>query len=124
VVYAEGDIVRATRNALQSQQITWPSPANHGGKLAVQLAGTTEFTVLGPFSGTWGLFQLFYGADAWQPTTDGMRAEWTLRSSTQGLTLPNGAALKIAVEVIPATAAAALRRGNYAGASCPGDIAQ
>jgi type VI secretion system protein ImpL len=124
VVTAEGDVVRATRNSLQSTRIDWPAPANHEAKLAVQLGSPTEITLVGPYSGTWALFQMFYGADSWQPTANGMRAEWTMRSRGQGMTLPNGAPLKIAVEVTPASAAAALRRGSFAGASCPGEIAQ
>src|SRR6185436_8734053 len=72
VVTAEGDVVRATRNSLQSTRIDWPAPANHEAKLAVQLGSPTEITLVGPYSGTWALFQMFYGADSWQPTASGM----------------------------------------------------
>ncbi|HEY7237355.1 MAG TPA: ImcF-related family protein [Gemmatimonadaceae bacterium] len=121
-IMLEGDEVRATKTLAQQQRIDWPA-ATHDAKLSAQL-GTLQATLVGPYSGPWAMFQLFYAADNWQPIGTAMRAEWSLRSGTQGISLPGGAALKVSVDVSPASAAAVLKRGYLAGAECTGDAAR
>jgi type VI secretion system protein ImpL len=121
-VTLEGDDIRATKSLSQQQRVDWPA-ANHDAKLTVQLS-SLQATIAGPFNGPWALFQLFYAADSWQPVGASTRAEWMLRSGSQGISLPGGAALKVSVDVTPASAATILRRGYFAGAQCSGDAAR
>jgi type VI secretion system protein ImpL len=121
-VMLEGDEVRASRTLTQSQRIDWPA-ANHDAKLSAQL-GSVQATIIGPYNGPWAMFQLFYAADSWQPVGAASRAEWTLRSGTQGISLPGGAALKVSVDVTPSTSAAVLHKGYLAGAQCTGEAAR
>ena len=120
-VHLEDDVVRSSGN-LQSRRVDWPG-AKHDAKLSAQLGGT-EATIVGPYAGSWALFQLFYDADAWQPAGSAMRAEWSLRTRGQGISLPGGAALKVAVDVSPANVATVLRRGYFVGVDCGGDAAR
>ena len=118
----EDDVVRSSGN-LQSRRVDWPG-AKHDAKLAAQLGGGADVTIVGPYAGSWALFQLFYDADAWQAAGSAMRAEWTLRTRAQGVSLPSGGALRIAVDVSPANVAAVLRRNFFAGVDCGGDAAR
>ena len=120
-IQLEGDVVRSSRN-LQSQRIDWPA-VNHEARLSAQL-GTTEINLIGPFNNPWALFQLFYAADSWLQVGSAARAEWTLRTGAQGISLPSGAALKVAVDVSPAASAVILRRGYFSGAECGGEVAR
>jgi hypothetical protein len=70
------------------------------------------------------MFQLFYTADSWVTVGDTVRAEWTLRSGSQAASLPNGAMLKIDVDLVPAAAGAILRKGFLSGMDCSGDAAR
>ena len=120
-VHLEDDVIRSLGN-LQQRRVDWPG-TKHDAKLTAQL-GTTDVTIAGPYAGSWALFQLFYDADAWQPAGSAVRAEWSLRTRGQGIALPGGAALKVAVDVSPANVAAVLRRGYFTGADCAGDAAR
>jgi len=120
-IQLEGDVVRSSRN-LQSQRIDWPA-VNHEARLSAQI-GTTEMNLIGPFNNPWALFQLFYAADSWLQIGSAARAEWTPRTGAQGISLPNGAALKIAVDVTPAASAVILRKGYFSGAECGGEVAR
>ena len=121
-IMLEGDEVRASKTLAQQQRVDWPA-ATHDAKLTAQL-GTLQATLVGPYNGPWAMFQLFYAADSWQPIGTASRAEWTLRSGTQGISLPGGAALKVSVDVSPASAAAVLRKGYLAGGECSGEAAR
>jgi type VI protein secretion system component VasK len=118
----EGDVVRTAGN-VQTTRIDWPG-VSHDAKLSAQFAGATEVTLVGPYAGPWSLFQLFYDADSWQPMGPANRAEWTLRTRGQGVTVPGGPSLKVAVDVSPSTVATVLRRGFFAGAECVGEVAR
>jgi len=120
-VHLEDDVIRSSGN-LQQRRVDWPG-TKHDAKLTAQL-GTTEVTIVGPYAGSWALFQLFYDADAWQPAGSSVRAEWSLRTRGQGIALPGGSALKVAVDVSPANVAAVLRRGYFSGADCAGEVAR
>ena len=115
-VTLEGTPVRVTRNLGQNQEIDWPS-TTHEAKLEAQL-GNLPVTLVGPYNGPWAMFQLFYDADAWQQLGDSARAEWTLRTGRQGVSLPGGGALKVMVNVVPASKAAVLKRGYLGGVAC------
>jgi type VI secretion system protein ImpL len=117
----EGDNVRSSRN-LQSQRIDWPG-ANHEARLSAQI-GSQDWNLVGPFNSPWAMFQLFYAADTWLQVNNAARAEWNLRSGTQGISLPNGAALKVSVDVTPAASAVLLRRGYLSSMSCSGEAAR
>jgi type VI secretion system protein ImpL len=119
----EGEVVRASRNSLQATRVDWPG-INHDAKLSAQFGSAAEATLVGPYAGPWALFQLFYDADAWQPAGAASRAEWSLRTRGQGVSLPGGAALKVSVDVSPAPVAAVLRRGYFAGVACGGEAAR
>jgi len=112
----EGDLVEATRNLTRTQTIDWPAP-NHDARLSVIL-GSLQANLIGPYSGPWALFQVFYAADSWQQAGPVSRAEWILRSGTQGISLPGGAPLKVSVEVSPVNAASVLHRNYFAGVGC------
>jgi type VI secretion system protein ImpL len=118
----ESTPVRATPNAAQIQLVEWPS-AGHEAKLEAQL-GNLPVTLGGPYNGPWAMFQLFYDADSWQTAGDSARAEWTLRTGRQGISLPGGAALKVTVNVFPAAKAAILKRGYLSGAGCESEPAR
>jgi type VI protein secretion system component VasK len=120
-IQLEGDVVRSSRN-VQSQRIDWPA-VNHEARLSAQL-GTVEVNLIGPFNSPWALFQLFYAADSWQQAGTAARAEWTLRTGAQGISLPSGAALKVAVDVTPAASAVVLRKGYFSGMECGSDVAR
>ena len=120
-IQLEGDVVRSSRN-LQSQRIDWPA-VNHEARLSAQI-GTTEMNLIGPYNNPWALFQLFYAADSWLQVGSAARAEWTPRTGAQGISLPNGAALKVAVDVTPAASAVILRKGFFSGAECGGEVAR
>lgn len=121
-VTLEGTPVRATRSNSQRQEIDWPAPT-HEAKLEAQL-GNQPITLVGPFVGPWALFQLFHEADSWQQVGDSARAEWTPHTGRQGISLPNGAALRVMVNVYPASKAAVLKRGYFGGTDCSGDVAR
>ena len=117
----EGDPIRSAGN-VHSQRVDWPS-INHEARLSAQI-GTAELNIVGPFNGPWAMFQLFYTADSWVTVGDTLRAEWTLRSGSQAASLPNGAMLKIDVDLVPAAAGAILRKGFLSGMDCSGDAAR
>jgi type VI protein secretion system component VasK len=117
----EGDLVEATKNLTRTQTIDWPANA-HDARLSVVL-GTLQANLVGPFNGPWALFQVFHAADSWQQVGPASRAEWVLRSGTQGVSLPGGAPLKVSVDVIPVNAANVLRKTYFAGMYC-GDAAR
>jgi len=117
----EGDAIRSAGN-VHSQRVDWPS-ANHEARLSAQI-GTAELNIVGPFNNPWAMFQLFYTADSWVTVGDTLRAEWTLRSGSQAASLPNGAMLKIDVDLVPAAAGAILRKGFLSGMDCSGDAAR
>ena len=112
----EGVLVEAGKNLARTQTIDWPSNA-HDARLSVVL-GTLQANLVGPFNGPWALFQVFHAADSWQPVGTASRAEWVLRSGTQGISLPGGAPLKVSVDVTPVNAANVLRRNFFAGMYC------
>jgi type VI secretion system protein ImpL len=118
----ESTPVRATRNSAQIQLVEWPA-LGHEAKLEAQL-GNLPVTLVGPYNGPWAMFQLFYDADAWQQVGDSARAEWTLRTGRQGISLPGGAALKVMVNVFPAAKAAILKRGYLGGMDCVSEPAR
>jgi type VI secretion system protein ImpL len=119
----ESTPVRAIRGGTsQNQEIDWPG-AGHEAKLEAQL-GNTPWTLVGPYTGPWALFQLFYDADSWQQVGDSARAEWTLRTGRQGVSLPGGGSPKIMVNVLPAAKAVVLRRGYLGAMQCGGDAAR
>ncbi|HTR78823.1 MAG TPA: ImcF-related family protein [Gemmatimonadaceae bacterium] len=118
----DGETIKsARRGKTQTAKLTWPG-VGHETKLSATL-GSTELTLVGPFTGPWALIQLFYSADTWTPSGDGYRVEWSPRTAGQRMTLPNGSALKIAMDVNAGAATPLLRRGTFAGA-CSGDIAK
>ena len=117
----EGDNVRSSRN-LQSQRIDWPG-TSHEARLSAQI-GSQDWNLVGPFNSPWAMFQLFYAADTWLSVGSAMRAEWNLRSGTQGISLPSGAALKVSVDITPAASAVILRKGYLASMSCSGEAAR
>ena len=118
----EGDLVEVKGNNLAyTRTIDWPG-TTHDGRLSVLLGGL-QANVVGPFNGPWAMFQIFYAADSWQLVGQVSRAEWILRSGTQGISLPGGAPLKVTVEVTPVTAANVLHRSYFSGISC-GDAAR
>ena len=117
----EGDAIRSAGN-VHSQRVDWPS-ANHEARLSAQI-GSTDLNIVGPFNSPWAMFQLFYTADSWVTVGDTLRAEWTLRSGSQAASLPNGAMLKIDVDLVPAAAGAILRKGFLSGMDCSGDAAR
>jgi len=117
----EGDPIRSAGN-VHSQRVDWPS-ANHESRLSAQI-GSADLNIVGPFNGPWAMFQLFYTADSWITVGDTLRAEWTLRSGSQGISLPNGSALKVDVDLVSATAGAILRKGFLSGMDCSGDAAR
>ena len=112
----ESTPIRATRNSAQIQVVDWPA-TTHEAKLEAQL-GNLPVTLVGPYNGPWSMFQLFYDADSWQQVGDSARAEWTLRTGRQGISLPGGAALKVMVNVFPASKAVILKRGFAGGMDC------
>ncbi|HEX4468006.1 MAG TPA: ImcF-related family protein, partial [Gemmatimonadaceae bacterium] len=118
----EGDVVEAKGNNLSyTRTIDWPAPT-HDARLSV-LLGTLQANLVGPYNGPWATFQIFYAADSWQQVGQVSRAEWILRSGTQGISLPGGAPLKVSVEVSPANAANVLHRSYFSGVTC-GDAAR
>jgi len=117
----EGGTVTATKAMTLTQTIDWPSP-NQTARLSVIL-GSIQANLIGPYSGPWSMFQLFYAADNWQVVGPVSRAEFNLRSGTQGISLPGGAALKVVVDVTPFAAANVLHRSYFAGVYC-GDAAR
>jgi type VI protein secretion system component VasK len=120
-IQLEGDVVRSSRN-LQSQRVDWPA-MNHETRLSATL-GTAEVNLVGPLNSPWALFQLFYAADSWLQVGTAARAEWTLRTGSQGISLPSGAALKVSVDVTPAASAVVLRKGYFASMDCSGEAAR
>jgi type VI secretion system protein ImpL len=120
-IQLEGDVVRSSRNAM-SQRIDWPA-VNHEARLSAQL-GSAEVNLIGPFNTPWAMFQLFYAADTWLQIGSAARAEWTLRTGAQGISLPSGAALKVSVDVTPASSAVVLRKGYFTGMDCSGEVAR
>jgi type VI protein secretion system component VasK len=120
-IMLEGDNVRSSRNVM-SQRIDWPA-VNHEARLSAQI-GSADWNLVGPFNSPWAMFQLFYAADSWQPIGNALRAEWNLRSGSQGISLPSGAALKISVDVVPATSAVILRKGFLSAMTCPSEAAR
>ena len=118
----EGDVVEAKGNNLSyTRTIDWPAPT-HDARLSV-LLGTLQANLVGPYNGPWATFQIFFAADSWQQVGQVSRAEWILRSGTQGISLPGGAPLKVSVEVSPLNAANVLHRSYFSGVSC-GDAAR
>jgi type VI protein secretion system component VasK len=116
-VTIEGQTIQTTKQLSGKQFMDWPG-ANHEAKLSVQL-GTLSATLVGPYSGPWAMFQLFYAADSWQQIADTSRAEFVLRSGTQGISLPGGGALKVSVDVSPARAATILKQSFFSpGMEC------
>ena len=119
----ENQTIQVTRSLASRQTVDWPGP-NHETKLAVQL-GTLNATLVGPYNSPWAMFQLFHAADSWQQVADTSRAEWVLRSGAQGISLPGGGALKVAVDVYPARAAAVLNKSFFGGGlECVGEAAR
>jgi type VI secretion system protein ImpL len=112
----EGGTVTATKAMTLTQTIDWPSP-NQTARLTVIL-GSIPANLIGPYNGPWSMFQLFYAADNWQLVGPVSRAEFNLRSGTQGISLPGGAALKVVVDVTPLAAANVLHRSYFSGVSC------
>ncbi|HEY2377823.1 MAG TPA: ImcF-related family protein [Gemmatimonadaceae bacterium] len=115
-VMLEGTLVETRGGNTLTQTIDWPA-TNHDGRVSV-LLGQLPYNVVGPFSSPWTVFQVFYAADSWQQIGQVSRAEWILRSGTQGVSLPNGATLKVSVDVTPTNAANVLHRSYFSGISC------
>jgi type VI secretion system protein ImpL len=120
----DGMVMRSTwRGNSEAARVTWPG-TTHQAKLSANL-GPQEFTIAGPYTGPWAVFQLFYQADEWKPQGDGFRVGWELRTSAQRALSQTGTAPKATVQVdLPAAAAAVLRRNFFAGAECPPTIAR
>jgi type VI secretion system protein ImpL len=123
-VSLDGNVVRSTKGGnIETARIDWPGP-QHEAKLSANIGGQ-ELTMVGPFTGTWAVFQLFNQADSWNPAGNGYRVGWDLATRTQRATTSSGASAKIVVQLVDAGAvASALRKGFFAGADCGGDIAR
>ena len=124
-VTIDGQTAKSTKNALDVINVTWPSGGRES-KVTYQL-GNAEYTVAGPFTGTWGAFRLFYTADASNSEGGGgtQRMEWELTSRSQRNAPPHGANPRIAVDVSAGPMSPLFKRGYLsAGAnSCAGDLA-
>jgi type VI secretion system protein ImpL len=119
----DGEVIRSTINGNSSSaRIDWPA-AGHEAKLSAGNGGA-DATMVGPYSGPWAVFQLFNAADEWRQTPNGYRVGWELATRAQRVTLPGGQGAKIVVQIDNGPAATVLRKGFFAGSSCPGDIAQ
>jgi type VI secretion system protein ImpL len=114
-IVVDGQVVKSTRNALESGQLVWPGTAAKEAKIYAQVGGQ-EVSLLG-FQGPWALFQLFQATDSWQPSGGQQRVEWTVRK-------PDGTPLKIAAELNLGGAAPILRKGYFGGFNCSGNVAQ
>lgn len=124
-VSLDGEVVRSSLNGNQaSARIDWPG-AGHEAKLAAGL-GSTEATVVGPFTGPWAVFQLFAAADEWKSVPNGYRVGWEIGTRGQRAVLTGGGGAKVIVQVLDAggPTSAMLRKGFFAGSDCSGDIAR
>ncbi|MDB4898252.1 MAG: ImcF domain protein, partial [Gemmatimonadetes bacterium] len=123
LVSLDGEAVRSsTSGNLATARIDWPGAA-HEAKLAAGL-GTTEVTLVGPYSGPWAVFQLFAAADEWRQVPNGYRVGWELSTRARRAELPTGTSAKVIVQIDAGPAATLLRKGFFAGAECPGEIAR
>jgi type VI protein secretion system component VasK len=119
----DGELVRSSASGnVSSARVDWPG-AGHEAKLSAQL-GTTEATLVGPYTGPWAVFQLFAVADEWKAAANGWRVGWELSTRAQRAQLPNGGGAKVIVQLDAGPAATVLRKGFFAGADCGGDIAK
>src|SRR5262249_10498153 len=122
-VALDGEIVRSAMNGnVETARIDWPG-GRHEARLAASNGGQ-ELTMVGPYSGTWAVFQLFNAADDWKAAGNGYRVGWELSTRTQRATTATGASAKIVVQVDGGPASTVLRRGFFVGADCSGDIAR
>jgi type VI protein secretion system component VasK len=126
-VSLDGEVIRSRAGGnVEIVQISWPGGAQHEAKLSAALGTGAELAMVGPYSGTWAVFQLFYLADDWREIPGkGYRVGWELTTRAQRATLPSGQSARITIEVTGNMAAlAVLRKGAFAGADCGGDIAR
>ncbi|MEO7084310.1 MAG: ImcF-related family protein [Gemmatimonadaceae bacterium] len=119
----DGEVLRSSASGnVASARVDWPG-AGHEAKLAAQL-GTTEATLVGPYTGPWAVFQLFAVADEWKPAASGFRVGWELSTHAQRAQLPNGSGAKVIVQIDAGPASTVLRKGFFSGSECAGDIAK
>jgi type VI protein secretion system component VasK len=120
----DGMQMRSSRNGnSESARVSWPGSA-HEAKLSANI-GPQEYTIAGPYSGQWALFQLFNQADEWTPQGSGYRVGWELRTSAQRAVSQTGASAKATIQIdVPANIMLVLKKGFFAGADCGGNIAQ
>ncbi len=82
----DGDVVKSSAGGnVSSARFDWPG-AGHESKLSA-LLGTTEVTLVGPYTGPWAVFQLFAVADEWKPVPNGNRVGWELGTRAQRATV-------------------------------------
>jgi type VI secretion system protein ImpL len=120
----DGMLMRSTRNGnSESARVTWPG-SGHEAKLSANI-GPQEYTIAGPYTGQWAVFQLFNQADEWTPQANGYRVGWELRTSAQRTVSATGVSAKATVQVdVPASVMQIFRRGFFNGAECGSSIAQ
>lgn len=121
----DGMVMRSTRNGnSESARVTWPGQTAHQAKLSANI-GPQEYTIAGPYTGQWAIFQLFNQADEWTPQGNGFRVGWELRTAGQRALSQTGTSAKATVQIdVPASVIPIFRRGFFGGAECGGAIAQ
>jgi type VI protein secretion system component VasK len=121
----DGMLMRSTRNGnSESARVTWPGQTAHQAKLSANI-GPQEYTIAGPYTGQWAIFQLFNQADEWTPQGNGFRVGWELRTAGQRALSQTGTSAKATVQIdVPAAVIPIFRRGFFGGAECGGAIAQ
>lgn len=118
----DGQATRFTKGAEAPKAYVWSGASGREARISGQL-GTMEANLIGPYTGTWAVFHLFYDAETFRPQGSTYLLEWAIRTGGRQATLPDGTPIKIVFELNMGALPPVLRKGELGGMRC-GQIAQ